>query len=146
MIGYIIDAVAVFDVISVKKITSKVTMKITSSKFNPFNPDNCKPIHSDKPELTNPAAMARPPPNNSNIPQGNFTAVSQSSKRSFLKRMDGMINNTIAKKIAITPSDTPGKYLVMKNERVIHDKAAKRNTIKTIISSGEALPIFTFSS
>src|SRR5699024_6432591 len=76
MIGYIIEAVAVFYVISVKKITSKATMKITSNKLSPFNPDNCKPIHSDNPKLTNPAAIARPPPNNSKIPHGNFTAVS----------------------------------------------------------------------
>src|SRR5699024_6488226 len=80
IIGNIIEAVAVLDVISVKKITSAATTIITKNRLSPCKPANCEPIHSDNPDSTNPAAIARPPPNKSKIPQGNFTAVSQSSK------------------------------------------------------------------
>src|SRR5699024_3421733 len=52
IIGNIIDAVAVFDVISVKKITNAVTSTITTSKLTPCKPDSCIPIHSDKPDST----------------------------------------------------------------------------------------------
>src|SRR5699024_3378685 len=80
IIGNIIEAVAVFDVISVKKITSVATTAITIMRLTPCKPDNCSPIQSDKPDSTNPDAIASPPPNNSTIPHSNFTAVSQSSK------------------------------------------------------------------
>src|SRR5699024_7955199 len=80
IIGNIIEAVAVFDVISVRKITSVATTAITIMRLTPCKLDNCSPIQSDKPDSTNPEAIASPPPNNSKIPQGNFTAVSPSSK------------------------------------------------------------------
>ncbi len=107
IIGYIIDAVAVFDVISVKAKTSAETRKIMTSTLTPSRPISCEPIHSDKPVLTKPEAIASPPPNNRRIPQGNFTAVFQSIKRSPFRLTEGIINSTTAKTIAISPSVSP---------------------------------------
>src|SRR5699024_11973914 len=81
IIGYIIDAVAVFDVTSVNTRTKTDTVIITTIKLTPCNPVNCPPNHSDKPVSTNPPAIARPPPKSNKIPHGSFTAVSQSNKR-----------------------------------------------------------------
>src|SRR4051812_36570567 len=83
IIGYIMEAVAVFDVISVKKVTRVTTIIITTSICTPFNPDNWDPIQTDSSELTNPAAIARPPPNNKRMPHGNLTAVFQSIRWSL---------------------------------------------------------------
>src|SRR5699024_4287136 len=80
IIGNIIEAVAVFDVSSVKKITSAATTKKTTNMFRPCKPVNCEPIHSDRPDSTKPAAIASPPPKRSKIPHGNLSAVLQSSK------------------------------------------------------------------
>src|SRR5690625_458516 len=146
IIGYIIDAVAVLDVTSVRKITSAVTTAITNIKLTPCSPINCKPIHSDNPDSTNPDAIAKPPPNRSKIPHGNLTAVSQSNKRSPFLLTDGIMNKIMAKVIAITPSLIPSIKLDKKNERVIHENAAKPKMRKTSFSSVEAEPSFFFSS
>src|SRR5699024_2594446 len=79
IIGNIIEAAAVFDVIAIKNMTSVATTSITILRLTACKPDNCSPIPSDKPDSTNPDAVASPPPNNSKIPQGTFTAVSPSS-------------------------------------------------------------------
>lgn len=81
MIGYIIDAVAVLDVISVKTRTSAETRSIITMILTPCSPISLDPIHSESPVLTKPEAIASPPPNRSRIPHGNFTAVFQSINR-----------------------------------------------------------------
>src|SRR5699024_3111037 len=135
IIGNIIEAVAVFDVISVRKITSVATTAITIMRLTPCKLDNCSPIQSDKPDSTNPEAIASTPPNNSKIPQGNSTAVSQSRKRPPALLTDGIINNRTATTIAITPSLKPSINLAKKNDLVIQENAAKQNTVNTSFSS-----------
>src|SRR5690625_7136909 len=92
IIGNIIEAVAVLDVTSVKNITKVLTIIKTISICTPCKPINCSPLQADKPDSTNPSAIAKPPPNNNKIPQGNLSAVFQSSKRSPCVYYDGMIN------------------------------------------------------
>src|SRR5699024_2000794 len=140
IIGNIIDAVAVFDVISVKNMTKPTTIAITSSKLTPCNPESWDPIHSDNPDSTKPAAIAKPPPNNSKIPHGNLTAVSQSNKKSPRLLTDGITNNKTANEMAITPSLMPGINSCKRNERVIHESAASVKTVKTSFSSVDARP------
>src|SRR5699024_1095204 len=140
IIGNIMEAVAVLDVISVKKITNAVTSVITTRRFTPCKPVNCVPIHSDKPDSVKPDAIAKPPQNKSKIPQGNLTVVSQYKRKSPFLFFDGIINNKIAKVIAITPSLIPGINFAKKNVRVIHENAAKEKTVRTSFSSVEAFP------
>src|SRR5699024_6020226 len=135
-----------FDVISVKKITSAVTVMITMSVLIPLSPINREPIHSDNPDSINPSAIAKPPPNKSKIPHGKLTAVFQSNRRSPFLLTEGIINKIIAKAIAIVPSVMPLINFDKKKERVIHEKAAKLNTIKTSFSPVEANPSFLCSS
>ena len=125
IIGYIIDAVAVFDVISVKAKTSPDTSKNITSTLTPSRPISREPIHSDSPVLTKPLAIARPPPNNRRMPHGSFTAVGQSIKRSPFRLTEGIMNSTIAKTIAISPSLSPWINFDSRKDRVIvklHEK------------------------
>src|SRR5699024_3160868 len=107
---------------------------------------NCEPHHSDNPDSTNPAAIAKPPPNKSKMPHGNLTADSQSRSRSPFMLIEGMMNKSMANVMAIAPSLIPGKIFSSKNERVIHDNAAKLKIKNTSFSSAEAAPSFFFSS
>jgi len=73
--------VAVLLVTSVKNVTARHKTPIISNigKF-----DNCSrlaPILVLKPELVNAVAMVMPAPNSNNMPQGIFSAVSQSMSR-----------------------------------------------------------------
>src|SRR5699024_446463 len=111
----------------------------------PCKPINCSPIQADKPDSTNPSAIAKPPPNSNKIPQGNLRAVFQSSKRSPGLFFDGMINKTSAAKIAIIVSSIFGLSFSSINEREIQASAAKTNTVNTIFSSLDALPNCDFS-
>ena len=99
-------AVAVFDVISVKKITSAVTASITITIGNMLRLLTCSPIHRLRPVLPNCAERARPPPNSNKISHGRCFAVFQSIRRSPLL-FAGMINNIIATLIAIIESREP---------------------------------------
>src|SRR5699024_6849125 len=105
-----------------------------------------KPNHLDNPESSNPSAIDKPPTKSKRIPQGNLTAVAQSSKRSPLILIAGMMNNKTANIIAIVPSVISGKIFSNKNERVIQAKAAKINTVNTSFSSEEDVPSCFFSS
>ena len=73
------EAVATFDVISVRKFTVVVTTRRMIRYCVPLMYWISFPIQAANPVLLNPAAMAKPPPNNSRMPQGNFLAVGQSS-------------------------------------------------------------------
>ena len=125
--------VAKFDVISVKKFTNPI---ITSSRI--INGIVSNPLYnlsgyvyvtfdgrgtpspkvesgvnryitiSAKPLVSNPSAIAIPPPNNNNIPQGYFfTASFQPKSDSFLFLL-GSINKMIAEIIAIIVSSIDG--------------------------------------
>tara|TARA_B110000971_G_scaffold30796_1_gene28040 strand:+ start:3257 stop:3586 length:330 start_codon:yes stop_codon:yes gene_type:complete len=73
--------VAVLLVTSVKNVTARHNTPIIS-KMGRF--DNCSrlaPILVLKPELVNAVAIVIPAPNSNNMPQGIFSAVSQSIRR-----------------------------------------------------------------
>src|SRR5690625_2990307 len=127
IIGNIIEAVAVLDVTSAKNITKRLTIIKTISICTPCKPIDCSPIQADKPDSTNPSAIAKPPPDDNKIPQGNLSAVFQSSKRSPGLFFDGMINKTSAAKMAIIVSSIFGISFSNKNEREIQASAAKRS-------------------
>ena len=83
---------------------------ITSSRIiNGIVSNNlsCSPNHNAKPLDSNPSAIAIPPPNNNNIPQGSFTASFQPKSDSFLFLL-GSINKTTAEIIAIIVSSIDG--------------------------------------
>src|SRR5690625_2836811 len=79
--GRNVAAVAVFEVISVNRRMPTVTNATMTQTGRPESPSTWAPNHSDKPESENWADNARPPPNRSSTPQGNFTAVSQLRRR-----------------------------------------------------------------
>src|SRR5699024_12359602 len=108
--------------------------------------DNCMTNNLYNPVSENPSAIDKPPPKSKRIPQDNLTAVVQSSKRSPLILIAGMMNNKTANIIAIVPSVISGKIFSNKNERVIQAKAAKINTVNTSFSSEEDVPSCFFSS
>src|SRR5699024_1352728 len=145
-IGYIIVAVAVLDVISVKNKTSPETTSNTTMRWMPCKAVNCPQIHSDNPDVENPSAIASPPPNNNKIPQGSLTAVFQSSKRSPSLFLDGMRNRMMAKVIAMMASSIFGINFSKRAERKIQDNAAKLKMMKTAFSSKDGDPSFLFSS
>src|SRR5699024_4015047 len=80
LIGINIFETAVLDITSVRNkipVVSTITIKINGSGFTiPKIPPN----HLVSPESSNAAANERPPPNNSNIPQGSLFISSQTSK------------------------------------------------------------------
>ena len=72
-------AVAVFEVISVKKVTNRQIDKTSKGTGKSDKPENHSHIKALKPELENALAIQIPPANSNNMPQGIDTAVSQSS-------------------------------------------------------------------
>ena len=93
---------AIFDVNSVSKLIDATIININKNREIPSIVDNRFAIHSANPLLPNAEAIAIPPPNNNNIPQGNLTVSSQFSKGLFF--LSGIIKSTIAKEIAIIVS------------------------------------------
>jgi len=69
--------VAVFEVISVKKLTVKQIHNIKTNGGKLMTEVKLWPIISEAPLIWNALAMVRPPANNNNIPQGTSDAVSQ---------------------------------------------------------------------
>src|SRR5699024_4727997 len=120
---------------SVKNITKLLTIIKTISICTPCKPINCSPIQADKPDSTNPSAIAKPPPNNNKIPQGNLSAVFQSSKRSPGLFLDGMINKTSAAKIINIVTTIIRINFTSKNESEIQTSATKINTVNSNFSS-----------
>src|SRR5699024_1246711 len=96
IIGNIIDAVAVFDVISVKNMTKPTTIPITRSNLTPCNQESCDPLHKHNPDSIKPSPIAKPTQNNSKNPHSNLTAVSQSNKKSPSLLKAGITNNKSA--------------------------------------------------
>ena len=75
--------VAIFDVNSVSRLIDATIIIINKNRETPSIVDNRLAIHSANPLLPNAEAIAIPPPNNNNIPQGNLTVSSQFSKGLF---------------------------------------------------------------
>lgn len=74
-------AVAVFDVISVRKITDVEIINIVTNNGNTVSWLNDEPIIVESPLAVNAFANTIPPANNNSIPHGIVTAVSHFSKR-----------------------------------------------------------------
>tara|TARA_B110000879_G_C10884014_1_gene397951 strand:- start:287 stop:622 length:336 start_codon:yes stop_codon:yes gene_type:complete len=81
--GSIIETVAMFDVISVRKLTKTIKSKSKINKGNKPSDVTFNPIHIESPDTLNAFAKESPPPNNKITPHGILTAVSQSKKVSL---------------------------------------------------------------
>lgn len=137
-IGIIKVVVAVLLVISVKKVMVIQIVAIITTICQVEIPASAAPSCSLKPDVTNAFAIAMPPPNRINIPQGILFAVSQS--RSFSPLPFGIkniaitaINATLASLAegsASAPLQPPKGWL-----RVTQASAVKEKTIKTRFSS-----------
>ncbi len=69
--------VAVLEVISVRKVRITQTRITSMTGGSPSKAAKEEPTMSERPLELNPPAMAKPPPNRSRMPQGNFLAVCQ---------------------------------------------------------------------
>ena len=132
--GSNIAVVAKLDVISVKKFTA-----VTSNKRSKISGKLSKeviksPNHSARPLTSKAFANAIPPPKSNIIPQGSLKVSSQRINASFLFAL-GRINNNKPNVIAIIVSSIAGKKGCKIKERLIHEKAASKNTIPTQRSS-----------
>ena len=132
LIGINIFDTAVLDITSVRNkmpVVSTITIKMSG---NGFTTPSIPPNHFVKPESSKAAANERPPPNNSNIPQGSLLISSQTSKPP-LWDLAGIKNKSTAPIIAITVSDKwreDGSRLPQ-----IHNILTNRNTIPVNFSS-----------
>ena len=68
--GNIIDTVARFEVISVKKLTEKTIINIIKIRLILFKPNKFSPIHKVRPLPCIAAANDKPPPKSKIISQG----------------------------------------------------------------------------
>jgi len=103
-IGRIIWVVAVFEVNSVRNVINKQMTIIINIGGNCLKPVNWAPSQVDKPECSNPAASAKPPPNNITFPHGSLTAVCQSMTLPFPLFRAGIRKNKRAIVIDTVPS------------------------------------------
>jgi len=127
-IGKIIDTVAKFDVISVKKLTINTTEIRISIIFKLFNTVIFSPIQRASPLPIIAAANDNPPPNNNIIPHGIFELSSHEIIFSFFF-FELKINKSTAKKIAIIVSSIKGiKRLIL-----LFKRREKTKEIKIII-------------
>lgn len=126
--GSIILAVAVLEVISVKKLILAITTKTNKNEGKIRAPFKLSPIQTVKSVAENPLAIARPAPNISKTPHGKLLATSQFIKRSPAERLEGIKNKRRAPVIAIIVSSSLGTNLTHINERVTHINATNKNT------------------
>src|SRR5699024_8346433 len=132
LIGINIFEPAVLDITSVRNkipVVSTITIKINGSGFTI---PNIPPNHLVSPESSNAAANERPPPNNSNIPQGSLFISSQTSKPPLCV-LAGIKNNSTAPVIAITVSDKCRE--VGSKPPPIHNTLTNKNTMPVNFSS-----------
>ncbi|MPM77609.1 hypothetical protein SDC9_124615 [bioreactor metagenome] len=161
--GSIISVVAVLDVSSVRKVMTRLMIRITIKGCNEATPAKWLPTHRERPLSLNPVARANPPPKRRRILHGNFTALSQSIIIPLFPVDEpplfpaGIINSIIAIKIATVPSliyldsgkipDHPGSVKPPNSISAlkIHNKASRENITNTIFCSLVVLPIsFSF--
>ena len=132
-------AVAVLEVISVRKVTVRQMTRISTNTGNAARPPSPCPISCDSPLAVNAVAMQIPPANRSSMPQGIEAARSQSSSRSPSPSGTRNIRTTAASatvesatvSIPSRPDHPPNG-----SERVIHATIVSPNTTSTR-SSGD---------
>ena len=108
MMGMAMVEVAVFEVISVRKITSSAVNAISTNTGTASSAPTAPPIQVAKPDWSIARASERPPPNRTSTPQGILRAVSQSSANTPRFQLTGRKNSNSAAPIAIVESVTNG--------------------------------------
>ena len=104
--GRIISVVAVLEVSSVRKVTSKAIIRITINGCIPDKKFNCSPNQIERPDSLNPVASANPPPKRRTICQGNFAGSFPVQDLLSFIIFEGMKNRITAIMIATVPSLT----------------------------------------
>src|SRR5690606_41577933 len=102
------DAEAVLEVISVKKLTAAMMANRNIQNGTFLSDTNCRPIHSASPVCSNPPAMANPPPKRSSTPPGSVSADFQSNNLPPFERLADSTKSDNAPPTAITGSSIPG--------------------------------------
>ncbi|CPZ28539.1 Uncharacterised protein [Mycobacteroides abscessus] len=132
LIGINIFETAVFDITSVRNRMAVVNTITMSMNGSGFTIPNIPPNHFVNPESSNAAAKDKPPPNSSNIPQGNLFISSHTSNPP-LAFLAGIRNNNTAPNIAIIVSvmcNVSGK-----SPPKIHNKLTSKKTMPVNFSS-----------
>src|SRR5690554_3428053 len=141
MIGSIMVAVAVLEVISVRKLIEATIASMIKKSGMLLKSIICLPIHVDNPDVSNPVAIDNPPPKSNRMPQGIFLPISQVSNVSLFALEElGIINKAMAPIIAIMLSSSAGNILLSKKVLVVQQHAIKINTAPILFSSLEILP------
>ena len=140
--GSMAVSVATFDIISVAiKVISRRTTRIRRGWY-PCSPCIARPSHCDRPVLSMAAAIDRPPPKRTTMPQGMRSALDQSSRRGRSGSPDGRRNSRSAPAIATPMSlslSSPGIF-TRTSSRSSQADATATNTIRTRFSAGLAGP------
>ena len=95
MMGMKVAAVAVLEVISVRKRTRAATAATMSTMGRELSPLAISPIHRDKPEELKAEDKERPPPKRRRTSHGISLAVFQSSRRMRRSESAGRMNKRI---------------------------------------------------
>ena len=147
-------ATAVFEVNSVKIITTIARMRTKSTIGTPFKKLKYSAIHSESPLALNALDNAIPPPKRSRIPHGILTAHCQFKVNSCLFQETGSMNRSTAPRIAIVQSSIPGKSIskpgitnspMSLDARKIHAIATRTKTKRVFFSPRLIVPIDSIS-
>jgi len=107
MIGRKAAAVAVLEVISVRKMMRAVTASTISTTGSPPTPRETSPIQAERPFAVNIAERESPPPNSNRMSHGISLAVLQSRRGMPLRGCTGMRNSASAMHMAMSSSLMP---------------------------------------
>ena len=136
-------AVAVFDVISVRKVTDTHRARISRNTGRFASPPSALPINSARPLTVKAEAMQMPPANSSSMPQGMDPAIFQSSSRPSSPSGTRNMTTTAASATVESPADSMPSHPDQPpkgSARVIHARIVSPNTTMTRNSGDRHAP------
>ena len=141
-IGMKVAAVAVFDVISVSRITIAVTAITSQIVGSAPSPDTCWPNHWSRPLADTAEARLSPPPNSISTPQGSPASASFHSSTIRALPCPGRMNSSTPAAMATPVSSKPASHgnaaltagIDFSTPGTIQKNAAPMNTASTMRS------------
>jgi hypothetical protein len=132
-IGSTSVVVAVLLVSSVRLVRAMQTVVTATSGAVPASPSRLEPMASERPDLPNPAANAKPPPKSSNSPHGRREVACHVNRLSPGRSREGSTKRTTAPAMATAPSPSSRRPVAPRQPRSV--KASPRRRSEPVTQS-----------